>query len=236
MSDTWLRVINPPPEQHTGNWIAKYIHLEDGKQEFDHDATPGETHTGDEWAKLRPDMFKEHLDGAVGPNSIYHSRRDKVDKTKLFQAVVTVQVEGKDFTTSELASVLEKCVTVDLLIEDGEHAFGDDGENEVQGVCLDWETLRLAGKPVHLLLKDIKWDSDGMRPVEDCLLPLNVLALNAPANWDTKEYREALADEISKVYGFLHYGFEIVPHTPDSKGKRNNPPFLAVMEAPELPE
>lgn len=58
---------------------AKYIHLEDGEQEFDHDAEPGENHTGAEWEKLRPDLFKEYDDGKIGPNSKHHSRRGKVD-------------------------------------------------------------------------------------------------------------------------------------------------------------
>jgi len=58
--------------------LAQFIHLEDGQQEFDHDAEPGETKSGDEWGKQRPDLFKEHAD-AVGPNSFFHDRRGKVD-------------------------------------------------------------------------------------------------------------------------------------------------------------
>lgn len=72
---------NPPPAgTDTSDWIAKYIHLEDGNQEFDHNAEPGEVRTGDEWEKLRPDLFKEHPDGCVGPNSRHHSRRGKIDE------------------------------------------------------------------------------------------------------------------------------------------------------------
>ena len=57
-----------------------FIHLEDGEQEFDHNPEPsGKCYTGAEWKKLRPDLFVEHLDGAIGPNSLYHSRRGKID-------------------------------------------------------------------------------------------------------------------------------------------------------------
>lgn len=59
--------------------IAKFIHLEDGEQEFDHDAEPGETKLGHEWQRDRPDLFQEHPDGAIGPNSFFHSRRGKDD-------------------------------------------------------------------------------------------------------------------------------------------------------------
>jgi len=60
-----------------------HLHLENGEQEFDHDATPsGEIHTDDEWGKLRPDLFIEHPDGAVGPNSIHHSQRGKLPRTE----------------------------------------------------------------------------------------------------------------------------------------------------------
>jgi len=58
--------------------IADYIHLEDGEQEFDHDATPSDqSHPLDEWKRLRPDLFKEHEDGAIGPNSKHHNQRGK---------------------------------------------------------------------------------------------------------------------------------------------------------------
>lgn len=56
-----------------------YLHLEDGEQEFDHDAEPGETKTKQEWKKARPDLYQQHSDGKIGPNSFYHSRRGKVD-------------------------------------------------------------------------------------------------------------------------------------------------------------
>lgn len=55
-----------------------FIHLEDGEQEFDHDAVPKESATLQEWQNNRPDLFLEHPDGKIGPNSLYHSRNGKV--------------------------------------------------------------------------------------------------------------------------------------------------------------
>ena len=55
-------------------------HLEDGEQEFDHDAEPSDqTQTLGEWRKLRTDLFRMHADGKVGPNSRHHSRRGKAE-------------------------------------------------------------------------------------------------------------------------------------------------------------
>jgi hypothetical protein len=60
--------------------VARFIHLEDGEQEFDHDAEPStKTHLLEEWRRLRPDLFKMHPDGKIGPNSAHHSRRGKID-------------------------------------------------------------------------------------------------------------------------------------------------------------
>jgi hypothetical protein len=57
-----------------------YEHLEDGEQEFDHDAEPsGEVHTGAEWKRLRPDLFKTYPDGKIGPNSLWFDRKGKQD-------------------------------------------------------------------------------------------------------------------------------------------------------------
>ena len=59
---------------------APFVHLEDGEQEFDHDAEPSnQVHTLEEWRKLRPDLFVKHEDGKIGPNSLHHSRRGKLD-------------------------------------------------------------------------------------------------------------------------------------------------------------
>ena len=64
----------------------------------------------------------------------------------------------------------------------------------------------------HLLLKNIQWDCDGMRPVEDCLLPLNVLAINVPTGkMEGDQLSEHLGELLSDTYGFLHYGFEVHP-------------------------
>ncbi len=57
---------------------ALYCHLDNGEQEYDHDAEPGETHTKEEWLTLRSDLFVRHPDGKYGPNSNYHSQRGKL--------------------------------------------------------------------------------------------------------------------------------------------------------------
>jgi len=60
--------------------VARYVHLEDGEQEFDHDAEPSNLfHVLDDWKRLRPDLFQEHPDGKIGPNSSHHSRRGKIE-------------------------------------------------------------------------------------------------------------------------------------------------------------
>ena len=54
---------------------AAFIHLDDGEKEHDHDAVPGdETHTLREWQARRPDLFRAHRDGKIGPNSAFHTR------------------------------------------------------------------------------------------------------------------------------------------------------------------
>ena len=59
---------------------ATFLHLEDGEQEFDHDAAPSDqVMTGAEWKKKRPDLFFDYPDGKIGPNSIHHNRRGKDD-------------------------------------------------------------------------------------------------------------------------------------------------------------
>jgi hypothetical protein len=70
---------NYPDGQTVPEGVAKYIHLEDGEQEFDHDAEPGTVRTLALWKLVRPDLFHEYPDEAIGPNSKYHSRRGKTD-------------------------------------------------------------------------------------------------------------------------------------------------------------
>ncbi len=70
--------VEPNEEHETHPEYAAFYHLEDGEQEFDHDAEPGESHTIDEWNELRPDLFQEHPDGKIGPNSVFHSQRGKL--------------------------------------------------------------------------------------------------------------------------------------------------------------
>jgi hypothetical protein len=66
---------------------------------------------------------------------------------------------------------------------------------------------------MHLLLKNIQWDCDGMDPVVDCLLPINVLAVNVPytLDGDTEGMQQHLGELLSDAYGFMHYGFEFEP-------------------------
>jgi hypothetical protein len=71
---------NYPDGQTIPEGVAKYIHLEDGEQEFDHEPSPGTTRTLALWKLVRPDLFKVYEDGAIGPNSCYYpSRRGKTD-------------------------------------------------------------------------------------------------------------------------------------------------------------
>jgi hypothetical protein len=58
---------------------AKYIHLDDGEQEYDHDASPRYSQSIKGWRKQRPDLFKKYPDGKIGPNSVHHFRKGKVD-------------------------------------------------------------------------------------------------------------------------------------------------------------
>jgi hypothetical protein len=63
--------------------LAAYIHLEDGDQEFDHDADPGrwpdDGWTLAWWREREPDLFFAYPDGKIGPNSKFHNRRGKND-------------------------------------------------------------------------------------------------------------------------------------------------------------
>ena len=64
-------------EPGTGNG---FVHLENGEQEFDHEPqASGQRHTLRDWRRLRPDLFERRADGRVGPNSMHHSRRGKLD-------------------------------------------------------------------------------------------------------------------------------------------------------------
>ena len=72
---------NGPTKPHFGSY---HLHLEDGEQEFDHDAEPSDqAHTLDEWQELRPDLFHEHEDGKIGPNSSHHDDRGKIINTPI---------------------------------------------------------------------------------------------------------------------------------------------------------
>jgi hypothetical protein len=90
-----------------------------------------------------------------------------------------------------------------------------------------------------LLITNIDWDTEGMKAVEDCNLPLAVLVVNAPDNWDNDEYKNedgGLGDILSETYGFCHYGYEVVEISPDVPGGRTiwtQHKHLAIMQAPE---
>lgn len=59
---------------------TKFLHLEDGEQEFDHNAEPSQQSMKlKEWTEIRPDLFIFHKDERVGPNSKFHHRRGKND-------------------------------------------------------------------------------------------------------------------------------------------------------------
>lgn len=71
--------ISPVKERHElfvefkdGTKMAKYIHLENGEQAFDHDANPGNlTLSLEGWKKEKPLLFKKYKDGEVGANSMH---------------------------------------------------------------------------------------------------------------------------------------------------------------------
>lgn len=67
------------PNYNAEGCIEGFIHLEDGEQDFDHDAEPHGKASLEYWKRRRPDLFKEYPDGKIGPNSKHHSRRGKND-------------------------------------------------------------------------------------------------------------------------------------------------------------
>lgn len=84
---------------------------------------------------------------------------------------------------------------------------------------------------MHLLAKNIEWDTDGMNP-ETLGLPSHILVLDAP-NAEA-EYLCLVMDEISEVYGFCHNGFEVEIIEPDVRGCKHkwNLANTAIMQAP----
>lgn len=56
-------------------------HLDDGEKDHTHQAIagiPGKTLR--QWKKDRPDLFREHPDGKIGPNSRFHSRSKETNE------------------------------------------------------------------------------------------------------------------------------------------------------------
>lgn len=68
--------VEPNPDAETDASLAKFLHMDDGDQEYDHDAEPS-TDTD------RPDLLRLYPDGKIGPNSMFHSRRGKRDSVGL---------------------------------------------------------------------------------------------------------------------------------------------------------
>ncbi|MBM4398409.1 MAG: hypothetical protein FJ087_22305 [Deltaproteobacteria bacterium] len=65
--------IEPNEDARRDRHLAACVHVDDGDPEYDHDATPsGDIRSLGTWRIERPDLFGEHGDGRVGPNSQYH--------------------------------------------------------------------------------------------------------------------------------------------------------------------
>jgi len=59
--------------------LARYVHLDDGEKEHDHDAEPtGEPRTLEVWRLTNPSLFRTYADGKIGPNSSHFHARRKV--------------------------------------------------------------------------------------------------------------------------------------------------------------
>lgn len=70
-----------------------------------------------------------------------------------------------------------------------------------------------------LLINEIQWDCDGFDPVDDCALPLNVLVVGAPLDYEDEEYQERLACFLSDTYGFFFNGFSVSLIQGDKPGR-----------------
>ena len=67
---------------------------------------------------------------------------------RCFKAVVYVTVEGDNYSVEELKDALENSVSVDIATEESENIFGgDEGQNEIESIRIDWETLRDVQEP-----------------------------------------------------------------------------------------
>jgi hypothetical protein len=75
-----------------GTEIARFVHLDDGK-EYDHDAVPsGERRCLNEWRALRPELFVMYDDGKIGPNSACFPSAAGGEDGDTAKAVTTVYV------------------------------------------------------------------------------------------------------------------------------------------------
>lgn len=85
---------------------------------------------------------------------------------------------------------------------------------------------------MYLLLRNIKWDTEG-QDLDDCLLPEEVLLLAAPIDWDREDYLERVGDLLTDVFGFLHHGCDVVPYIPPQPGQPGTKVCLnAALSAP----
>ena len=58
---------------------AKYVHLDDGDKDHDHDAQPGMSNPVSWWKRELSHLFKEYPDGKVGPNSVHFDAFNPLD-------------------------------------------------------------------------------------------------------------------------------------------------------------
>lgn len=93
---------------------AEWVHLDDGEQEYDHDAEPGVVagKTLSDWQQARPELFERHADDKIGPNSIHHDRRGKVDEGSFRFDEEGGHVWSKGTTLQKVLARLAKLGTV----------------------------------------------------------------------------------------------------------------------------
>ena len=60
-----------------GETIARYLHLDDGDTEHDHDAEPGLAMTGEEWHEKHPELFPLPGEDMDDGDSGYQARRKR---------------------------------------------------------------------------------------------------------------------------------------------------------------
>lgn len=83
---------------------------------------------------------------------------------------------------------------------------------------------------MHLLITDIKWDTDG-QTLKACNLPSTVLVLDAHENADNDQnwIDNELCDDLSDEFGFCHNGFKVEKFDAE---KHKFPKRCGIMYAP----